>query len=169
MPLSESIRNRLLFQHQTIPELIEGISEEGLTHRPDPAKWSAFENIAHLACYQPVFLERVKKIKSVSSAPAGTPPSFGRYVAEQDPAFPGYLEMPLQGLLSDIGLQRGLIIHELTGGDKIDLGLTGLHPRFGLLTLTGWTEFFLLHEAHHLYTIFALASVWRKTAASGQG
>ena len=28
-----------------------------------------------------------------------------------------------------------------------------LHPRFGLLTVVDWTEFFLLHEAHHLYTM----------------
>ena len=28
---------------------------------------------------------------------------------------------------------------------------TGLHPTFGEMDVTAWLEFFLLHEAHHLY------------------
>jgi hypothetical protein len=28
---------------------------------------------------------------------------------------------------------------------------TGLHPTFGELDVAGWLDFFLLHEAHHLY------------------
>jgi hypothetical protein len=29
---------------------------------------------------------------------------------------------------------------------------TGLHPAFGEMDVAGWLDFFLLHEAHHLYT-----------------
>ena len=29
---------------------------------------------------------------------------------------------------------------------------TGLHPTFGEMDVAGWLGFFLLHEAHHLYT-----------------
>jgi hypothetical protein len=31
-------------------------------------------------------------------------------------------------------------------------GRTGLHPTFGEMDVAGWLDFFLLHEAHHLYT-----------------
>jgi Protein of unknown function (DUF1569) len=39
---------------------------------------------------------------------------------------------------------------------------TGTHPAFGILTIEQWLNFFLLHEAHHLFTIFKLASEFQK-------
>jgi hypothetical protein len=38
--------------------------------------------------------------------------------------------------------------------DKLDR--TGIHPKYGKLNIIDWTEFFLLHEAHHLFAIFQL-------------
>ena len=63
MPLSASIQSRLRHQHETIGELIGKLSELQLRRRIDLAKWSAFENIAHLACYQPVFLQRIRRMQ----------------------------------------------------------------------------------------------------------
>jgi hypothetical protein len=37
------------------------------------------------------------------------------------------------------------------------LALKGTHPKYGTLMITEWTEFFLLHEAHHLFTLFRLS------------
>jgi hypothetical protein len=34
---------------------------------------------------------------------------------------------------------------------------SGHHPVFGLMSINGWTEFFLLHEAQHFFTILKLA------------
>jgi DinB superfamily len=34
-----------------------------------------------------------------------------------------------------------------------DFARVGTHSRFGPLSLAAWIEFFLAHEAHHLYTI----------------
>jgi len=45
----------------------------------------------------------------------------------------------------------------ITNLNDEELLLTGSHPKFGVMTIPGWTEFFLLHEAHHLFTIFRLA------------
>ena len=43
-----------------------------------------------------------------------------------------------------------------------DLAKTGTHPFFGQMTLAQWLNFFLLHEAHHLFTIFKLAAELKK-------
>ncbi|HVW61879.1 MAG TPA: DinB family protein [Puia sp.] len=150
MPLSGSIFTRLRHQHEALPELIRDLSEEELKLRTDPGKWSAFENIAHLAAYQPAFIDRLKKII------AGPTPVFQRYVAEKDPGFPNYLHMPLETLLHLIPAKAAQITACLTGLKETDLPLTGVHPRYGTLTIPQWTQFFLLHEAHHLYTIFML-------------
>jgi hypothetical protein len=33
---------------------------------------------------------------------------------------------------------------------------SAVHKKYGALTIMEWTEFFLLHEAHHIFTIFQL-------------
>lgn len=153
MPLSSSARTRLEFQHRTIRELIVGRTEQQLQQRSDPAKWSIFEHIAHLACYQPVFHHRLETIQREES------PVFGRYSAETDPEFPGYCQRPPAWLLDNIEERRAVLFHKLAGMNEDQLSRTGHHPRFGDLSVIQWTEFFLLHEAHHIYTIFSLRFV----------
>ncbi|GGB11254.1 DinB family protein [Puia dinghuensis] len=159
MFLSASIRARLRYQHQTIRELIGHLTEQQLKRRINPDKWSAFENIAHLACYHPLFLHRIERIQREDT------PSFESYVADTDPAFPGYVQQPLSGLLAGIDGHRQTILTLLEGMDEATLQRKGRHARYGLLTIPGWTEFFLLHEAHHLYTIFMLVQELQKDLA----
>lgn len=148
---------RLMHQHHTIRDLTAGLPVETLQRRVLPDKWSVLENIAHLAAYQPVFITRLERISREPS------PAFDRYVAEQDPAFPSYLEKSFEALLGNIDDQRTVILSRLKDGGETLFTKTGLHPRYGLLTGREWTEFFLLHEAHHLYTIFQLVQDLRKT------
>jgi hypothetical protein len=93
MPLSPSMAMRLQSQHDSIPELIGNLPEVSLRQAIRPGKWSIQENIAHLAGYHDVFIDRLRRMDNV----------------------------------------------------------------------TEWTEFFLLHEAHHLYTIFLLVRDLRKS------
>jgi len=150
MPLSSSIATRLQHQHHAIRELAAGLPDETLRQPVVPGKWSALANIAHLAAYQPVFIGRLERITRESS------PAFGRYVAEEDPLFPGYLDRSSTSLLDQIDTDRARILVLFTDGGETFLTRTASHPRFGLLTVTDWTQFFLLHEAHHLYTLFSL-------------
>jgi DinB superfamily len=187
MPLSVSIRTRLRHQQETISELIANLSEDQLKQRINPDKWSAFEHIAHLAAYQPVFIGRLERIRESNEAQGKQsgeggmhpnqseawegPPAFGRYVAEKDPLFPVYLEKTVPELLADIAFNRDRIAAIFVGvddeglSDGIDLLRTGRHPKYGLLTTVQWTEFFLLHEAHHLFTIFMLVQDLRNRGA----
>jgi hypothetical protein len=43
-----------------------------------------------------------------------------------------------------------------------ELPRTATHPFYGEMTVLQWLNFFLLHEAHHLLTIFKLAAELRK-------
>lgn len=150
MTLSHSLITRLQFQHQTIRELIEGRSEDQLKLRAIPDKWSAFENIAHLVSYQPVFHMRLEKILSETN------PSFERYVADTDPEFEACREKPLNELLQSLNLVRSELFGKLNNLAEDQLSRVAMHPKFGLLNIVQWAEFFLLHEAHHLFTIFQL-------------
>ena len=157
MALSPSILARLEYQHQTIRELIENTPEEMLRQPIRPGKWSAFENIAHLTAYQPIFLHRLKRMQEEKD------PEFPRYIAAEDPQFPPLLEKTLDQLLGQIDEQRALIFDQLKNMDEPTLERTGLHPVYGRFPVKKWAEFFLLHESHHLYTIFMLVQDLHKS------
>lgn len=150
MALSVATTTRLQFQHESIQELIAGLSEKELKQRIQPDKWSAFEQIVHLTAYQPLFLERLYKIVQEDR------PAFDRYVADQDELFHEALQKPLTVLLEELSAQRLIICRYITSMPEELLQRTARHAKYGLLTIPEWTGFFLLHEAHHLYHLFML-------------
>ena len=150
MSLSASVCSRLQHQHETIHELLNGFSEEQLKQRIHKDKWSAFEQVVHLAVYQPVFMQRLQIIQQEDT------PFFDRYVADNDPAFIAGCKRSLIELLNDLSAQRTGIVNHLMSLPDSSVSKTGRHPKYGVLTIAEWTEFFLLHEAHHLFSIFML-------------
>jgi hypothetical protein len=151
MPLSYSILARLQYQHETIAELTKPFSEAQLKMRINPDKWSMFENIVHLCAYQPTFIKRIDLMLQTES------PVFERYVAENDNHFYECMQLSTEELISKINSERSIIIAKLKDIHDDQLKKTGRHPQYGLFTISKWTEFFLLHEAHHLWTIMQLS------------
>jgi uncharacterized damage-inducible protein DinB len=156
MPLSSSLETRLKHQHETVYELIRGLTEEQLKKRLNPDKWSAFENIVHLTAYQPTFLQRMRLIEQKDDN------VFQRYIAEQDPIFNEYLQDSLKELLDNLSAQRFIIHNYILQLSETSLRRRGMHPKYGNMPVNQWIEFFLLHEAHHLFAIFMLTSEQRK-------
>ena len=146
-----SLTERLKNQHETISEIISGLDEKKLNRHPEPGKWSIHDNIAHLAKYQPVFINRINKILTDEG------PVFERYNADNDPDFKLWQAWPLTELLSRMGSDRETLFQLITGLPDEKLLRKGMHLKYGNLTIINWAEFFLLHEAHHVYTIFQLA------------
>ncbi|HLK30847.1 MAG TPA: DinB family protein [Puia sp.] len=151
MPLSDSILARLQYQYETISEITKNFSEEQLKQRINPDKWSIFENIVHLCAYQPTFIKRIDLILHMDS------PTFERYVAENDNHFYECMQLSKEELLSKISRERSIIVSKLKNLEENQLSRTGRHPKYGLFSISKWTEFFLLHEAHHLWTIMQLS------------
>jgi|GEM_PF-132214 len=156
MPLPSSITTRLQYQHKSLLDLVEGLTDEQVHQNIIPGKWSVFENIVHLQTYQHVFIFRVKEILT------GSNPSFDRYVAETDPYFPVNCSKSTREIMQDLLGLRKDIAAQINNLDEESLRKTGSHPVFGPMDLMQWLNFFLLHEAHHLFTIFKLAAELRK-------
>ena len=156
MPLSASVLSRLKHQHESIAELAKGLTEEQLKQEVNAGKWSAFENMVHLVAYQPTFLKRMQLIEKTEA------PLFERYVADNDPLFHEYKRHSLSALLEDLSTQRFLINNHLLQLNETTLRREGIHPVYGRFSLNQWADFFLLHEAHHLFTIFMLTAALRK-------
>jgi uncharacterized damage-inducible protein DinB len=129
---------------------LNGVSAETLSARPIPGKWSAHDQLAHLARYHEIFLQRIDRILAEQA------PEFPRYRAEDDPEWPAWLGLPTPQLLAQITSMRAKLMARLRSLSEKDFERTGMHPKFGAMSLSLWLEFFLMHEAHHLYVVLGL-------------
>jgi uncharacterized damage-inducible protein DinB len=150
------INKKTLNQHKSLLDLIDGLTDEQVRRPVIAGKWSIFENIVHLQTYQHVFLYRVREILG------GNNPLFDRYTAEADPYFPDNCSQSTREIIQDLLTIRKDMAAEINNLQEEDLLKTGVHPGFGQMTLPQWLNFFLLHEAHHLFTIFKLAAELKK-------
>ena len=155
MQLQSSITTRLEYQHKSLLDLIEGLSDEQVRRQVILGKWSIFENIVHLHTYQRAFMDRVEEILKNEQ------PSFERYTAESDPLFYDNCMKSTREIIQELMSDRKILATGLLSLKEEHFKRTGNHPVFGIMTLVQWIQFFLLHEAHHLFTIFKIAASFR--------
>ena len=129
---------------------LNGISAGTLSEKPASGKWSAHEQLAHLGRYHQIFLQRIDRILTEQA------PAFPRYRAEDDPEWPAWTSLPTSQLLVRISSMRAKLMARLQSLSREDFERIGVHPKFGAMSLSLWLEFFLVHEAHHLYVVLGL-------------
>ena len=151
MKIYYSILDRLRSQHQVIYELIKDLDNNLIEKQPAKDKWSIKDNIAHIAYYHLKFLSRMELILK------GKENIFKRYYPDEDPDFIEWRQMKKEELLRKLETNRKKVVDFIGELKDTDLEKTGTHQKFGKMNIVQWIEFFLLHEAHHIYTIFRLA------------
>lgn len=152
MQLPSSISTRLQYQHKSLVEIIDGLADEQVRMPVITGKWSIYENIVHLQTYQHAFIHRVNQILEENN------PIFPRYTAEADPQFHDNLTKSSREIMQDLLTTRKEMVVLILSLSDASLQRTGTHPVYGELNMILWLNFFLLHEAHHLFTIFKLAA-----------
>lgn len=160
MHLSSSISTRLQYQHKSLVDIIDGLTEEQTRRQVITGKWSIFENIVHLQTYQHTFIKRIREILT------GENPVFSRYTAESDLLFTDNCEKSIREIMQDMLTIRKEIVSGILSFNEADLPKTGIHPVYGQMNILQWLNFFLLHEAHHLFTIFKLAAELKKESSN---
>ena len=153
MELYPSIKDRLNSQHLAIKELIKNLDGEFISRRPEVRKWSIQENLAHIVCYHQVFLNRMYKIIKSEN------PYFERYRAEDDANFNKLQKLISEELLILLEEERKKVTDLVFKLNINELQKPGTHQKFGVMNVVEWIEFFLLHEAYHIYTIFKLSKM----------
>lgn len=148
---AERYVDRLDAQAAAIPALLAGREPADLERRTPDGKWSAREQLAHLARYHEVFLERLDRMLA---EPA---PRFGRYRAENDPEWARWEAMPMEEVQRRFDALRADLARRVGALGDAELQRTGVHPAFGEMPVALWLEFFLAHEGHHLYVMFQRA------------
>jgi hypothetical protein len=130
-----------------LDEALRGMAVERVLEPAVPGKWSANENLAHLARDHEIFLERIERIL------AGRNPVFSRYRAEDDPEWEAWRGLSYKEVAGWLAMLREKLITRLKSLSDDDYERIGVHPKLGEMTLALWVEFFLVHEAHHLYLV----------------
>jgi hypothetical protein len=152
---------RLQNQPFALESLLRGLPAEQILSRPLPDKWSIFENLAHLARYHEILTERVGLII------AGGNPLFKPYRADDDPGFFEWQKKPYPQLMRDFYADRSKLNSTLDALTMEQLRCTARHPTYSTMNVEGCVEFFLLHEAHHFFTIFKLTAKLRPDRVMG--
>jgi uncharacterized damage-inducible protein DinB len=157
MQIPSSVSTRLQYQHKSLIDIIEGLSDEQIRMNVNPGKWSIFENIVHLQTYQHTMIRRIRQILDEPN------PSFGIYTAEADPLFQDSCHKSSREVMQDLLTVRKELSAGILSFKDTDLERTGQHPKYGNMNLVQWLNFFLLHEAHHLFTIFKMAATLKNS------
>lgn len=160
MQIPSHISTRLQYQHKTLVDLIDDLTEEQVRRQIITGKWSIFENIVHLQTYQHTFIKRVKQILE------GANPAFERYTADTDSLFHDNCGKSIREIMHDMLTTRKEIASGMVSLPETDFIKKGIHPALGEMTLLQWINFFLLHEAHHLFAILKLSGQLKKEAGS---
>jgi len=145
--LNELTAVRLRDQLASLDTFVAAKTSEEWNRKPTSGKWSARENLAHLCRYHEIFLERLSRILREER------PQFDRYRAEDDELWPSWSPLAVDLLLARIRQLRQEVRSKVGSFSAEQLARTGIHPVLGEMNVPLWLEFFLLHEAHHLYAI----------------
>jgi hypothetical protein len=154
--LREPTLARLATQLEVLPLIVGEAGPALLAWRPPTGKWSAHENIAHVARHHEILGGRLDRILGEER------PQLARYWAEEDPDWPRWSALSTDEVLSRLRRLRGEILGRIGELSPAELDRFGVHPLLGEMTIPGWLEFFLLHEAHHLYMVLIRVGEARK-------
>ena len=150
MELYKALIDRLTSQHLIIRELTSNVTEEQFDNKPSPGTWSIHDNIAHITMYHLVFYRRLQMIIENEGL------KFERYNPDEDMDFKNWQKMSTDDLLNKLNENRKLLVDFIFSLKENQLSRSATHQKFGKMNVVEWIEFFLLHEAHHIYTIFKL-------------
>jgi hypothetical protein len=148
--LAETTVVRLRTQLDVVPLILAGAASAAADWRPAPGKWSAREQLAHVARMHEVMRERLDRIL------AEPEPRLARYRAEEDAEWPSWAALPLAEVTARLPALRAGLVEAVAAIPPAGLERRGTHGAFGAMTIPLWLEFFLLHEGHHLYSAMQL-------------
>jgi uncharacterized damage-inducible protein DinB len=152
--------NALIEQYLAGPGLLRrvvaGMTREQLLARPIPGKWSTQEVVCHLADYEPIYADRMKRVIALKEPELlkGDPGLFAARLA--------YDQRDVEEELALIELTRKQMARILRSLKPEDFQRKGGHSRDGALTLDDLLQRIIAHIPHHLRFIEEKKWVMRK-------
>jgi uncharacterized damage-inducible protein DinB len=129
---------------QALRKAVAGMSREQLTARPVPGKWSTLEVVAHLADFDPILADRVKRILA-EDKPQLIGADEKRFAAAL-----AYHDRDLEEELTIIERTRSQLARVLRQQPDAALQRTGVHSERGPMTLERMLTAAVRHIPHHV-------------------
>ena len=142
----------LIDQYATGPQLLDaavaGMSDEQVRARPVAGKWSTLEVVCHVADFEPVYLDRMKRIVAENEPTlfGGDPDLFAARLAYDKRDLAEELE-----LISACRTHMARILRTLL---PADFQRKGIHNEAGPLTLAQILQNITNHVPHHIQFIY---------------
>ena len=123
---------------------VAGFTGDQLHARPIPGKWSTQEVVCHLADYEPIYADRMKRVITLEKPELlqGDPGLFAACLA--------YHERAIEEELTLVELTRKQMARILRALKEDDFQRTGGHSRDGTLTLEDLLQRITAHIPHHI-------------------
>lgn len=126
---------------------VAGMTREQVLARPVPGKWSTLEVVCHLADFEPIYADRMKRViaENEPNLPSGDPDVFAARLA--------YHDRDLGEELNLIDVTRRQMLRILSQLAPADFARTGRHTMDGPLTLEELLHRITIHIPHHVQFI----------------
>jgi hypothetical protein len=145
MPTPSELADQYLAGAAALHQAVKGMTREQLTARPVPGRWSTLEVVCHVADFEPVFSDRMKRIIALGDTPLLLAADENLYAK----AF-NYQERDAEEQLTLIEAIRKEMARTLRALKPEQLQLTGCHNKKGIQTLEQVIKTATGHIPHHL-------------------
>src|SRR5687767_2524989 len=145
MPTPAELADTYLKGAADLRSAVEGLTREQFVARPVPGRWSTLEVVCHLADFEAVFAERMKRIIALGDIPL--------LVAADEKLFTKalmYHDRDADEELAIVGATRGQMARIIRRLTAEQLQRQGVHTIAGLVTLERVIQTAIDHVAHHL-------------------
>ena len=156
IPMQLDLLDQYAAGPKLIREAVTGMTAAELDARPIPGKWSTRQVIAHLADFEPVYADRMKRVI------AQPEPMFFGGGADQFAAALAYAERDVEEELAIIEHIRSQMVRILRALPESVLERRGTHSDDGPMTLRTLLERITGHIPHHIRTIEEKRAALRK-------
>ena len=146
MPSPQEMADQYLAGAAQLRAAVAGMTREQLVARPVAGKWSTLEVVCHIADFDPVLTERMKRIIALSAeVPLLLAADENLFLAALN-----YHARDAEEELAVIDATRRQMARIIRGLAPAQLQLTGNHNKKGLQTLEKVIQTATNHIAHHL-------------------
>src|SRR5580698_10382945 len=145
MPSPAELADQYIAGAAALRKAVQGMTREQLVARPVPGKWSTLEVVAHIADFEPVLADRMKRIIALGDTPLLLVADENLYIKAL-----GYHDRDVEEELALIDVVRRQAARIIRSLKPEQLELTGVHNKKGLVTLEKVIQMAINHIPHHL-------------------
>jgi hypothetical protein len=145
MPTPSELADQFLAGPATLRQAVKGMTREQLIARPVPGRWSTLEVICHLADFDPVLIDRMKRIIALGDTPLLLVADENQYLKTL-----AYHERDAEEELTLIEAGRKQMARIIRGLKPEQLEQAGCHNKRGIQTLEKVIQMAINHITHHV-------------------